>query len=174
MGFYRKGLYDLAAFWMEKDLALTGRQQATESLILAELYASAPEICDGKKALEYVNQALESNLGEPSAWTLSVEARVAARNGQFEKAVEYQNQALEKLSDWNRERYEAFFMRCLELYKAGTPYDLNADDPCCWQYLVRLKKKSQKENAEELDDLWPDDSKENPYLCRMSIRIQGE
>ncbi|MBN2162838.1 MAG: tetratricopeptide repeat protein [Pontiellaceae bacterium] len=170
-GFYRKGLYDLAAFWMEKKNAITG---GYPYLVLAELYASAPGICDGKKALEYVNQALESNVVEASAWTLSVQARVYARSGQFEKAVEYQHQALAKLSEWNKERYEAFFTRCLELYKAGAPYDLNADDPCCWQYLVRLKKKSQKESAGEQDDLWPDDSKENPYLCRMSIRIQGE
>ena len=172
MGFYRKGLYDLAALWMEKKQVITVGHPYAEYLILAELYASAPEICDGKKARNYVNQALERST-RPDAWILSVQARVYARNGQFKNAVNCQEQALATLSDWEKAHYEAYFTRCLRLYEAGIPYDLNADDPCCWQYIVRLQQ--QQPNEGKPVYLWPDNSsKENRYLCRMGTSIQGE
>ncbi len=185
MGFYRKGLYDLAVYWMEKNqLVQEGAATYTRDLLLSELYATASSVANGARALELANRARDTQGGNPGAWLWSVLAKAYARSGRFDQAVECQTKAIEKLSKTYQERYQAFFERCLECYRSGRPYDLDPADPCCWIYRIRLtskalqeQEKTQRANGEPVTHvyLWPDQQPEEGgntrYLSQMSVSL---
>ncbi len=165
VGLYHKGLYDLAANWMNRP-AEGLPNPVFRTWVLAELYASAPVVCDGSKAVAQVQTGLERSEGrELDAWKLNVMACAYARDGQFEKAVQYQEQALAKLDEYYKKRYQESFERRLKLYQAGTPYDLDVTDPLCWCYNVKILKRagtgqdqSEDQGAQPNEYLWPENN----------------
>ena len=112
------GEYDRAAEDFEKALSLNPRDKDSCNEI-ARFYATCPddEYRDGKKAVQYAQQACDLS-GWHSASSISVLAAAYAEQGDFDKAVEWQEKATEMVPVKRRSDYRAR----LALYKAHKPY----------------------------------------------------
>jgi tetratricopeptide (TPR) repeat protein len=168
VGFYRKGLYDLSVHWLERCLEEEGTDDpsAFSVLLLAELYATIPSLADGEKALALIDRNIDIMRTSSPVWTRSVMAMAYARSGKFDQAVKQQEEAKNALSALNAELnkpYQPFFERCMKLFVAGQPYDLDPADPRCWRFQGELSnqrlREEQKARGESVKDetLWPDD-----------------
>jgi tetratricopeptide (TPR) repeat protein len=86
---------------------------------LAWIYATCPDAkCrDGRKAVEYANKAVQ--LGEIQEWYYrGTLAAAYAESGDFAKAREFQEKAIESASEKEKQK----LISRLELYKQGKPY----------------------------------------------------
>jgi TPR repeat protein len=81
--------------------------------------AADPGLRDGKEAVRY---ALMSVAQKRIAGTVDTLAAAYARDGQFEKAVEAQREAIELLGKSADPDTVADYLTRLRLYEAGTPY----------------------------------------------------
>lgn len=171
VAYYFRGMYDLSVHWLEKEHEQRRFPWFADEL-LAELYSSAPGVCDGQKAVRQAEQIVAVNKRNPNAWELSILASAYARDGQYGKAVETQERALAALGSKKRkEYYQETFQRRLELFKAGKPYDLDPSDPLCWYCNIHIRKKSATGRADgqfgEYESLWPqEDYRKVPYFSR--------
>jgi tetratricopeptide (TPR) repeat protein/serine/threonine protein kinase len=98
-----------------------GKQSAMRWLAWG--YATCPldGLRNGKKAVELAHEACEhTNMKE--AHYLDTLAAAYAEYGDFKSAVEWQEKAMDLITDESRAEYETDFNNRLELYKSSKPY----------------------------------------------------
>ena len=106
--------------WLGRDIT-DGKHSATRWLAWG--YATCPVdgLRNGRKAVELAREACE-NTNMKDAVYLDTLAAAYAEAGDFKSAVEWQQKAIDLLTDENRAEYETDFKKRLELYKSGKPY----------------------------------------------------
>ena len=135
--FAREGRYEEAIRAIQADLKQDPQDYAAHSLA-SWIYATCPEAKyrDGQKAVHHATESLRlfAVLGQKNvAWIAYAEAAAAhAEAGDFQKAVELQNKALEYVANAPRSiraHCEVRVRACLKLYEAGRPLWTKAASP---------------------------------------------
>lgn len=135
--FAQEGRYKEAIQAIEAQLKEDPQDYAAHSLA-SWIYATCPEAKyrDGQKAVHHATESLRlfAVLGQKNvAWIAYAEAAAAhAEAGDFQKAVELQNKALEYVANAPRSiraHCEVRVRACLKLYEAGRPLWTKAASP---------------------------------------------
>lgn len=123
--YFETGNYNLAMADFEKAVQLSPKN-ASAHQALAWFYAACPngDFRDGIKAVKFAEKALEAEKDDkPRSMLLEILAAAHAEIGNFQRAVEIQEQAMalgvQTGVDWAASQKE--MNRRLDLYKEGTP-----------------------------------------------------